>query len=53
MEKIISELLALVEDKSVKVLYGDDVIKGYILGNLDELIEEVREQVWEAYSGMR
>ena len=46
MEKIVSDLIALAEDKGKRIL-TDEVIKWYIEGNMDLLIEEIRgEIIW-------
>ena len=44
MEKIIKDLLALVQDEGLRVL-TDDVIKEYITANISLLADEIKEEV--------
>jgi len=45
MEKVIEELKTLVEDKGTRVLLDDNLIKEYIIANLDNLVDEIRKEV--------
>ena len=47
MEKVIEELKTLAEDKGTRVLLDDNLIKEYIIANLDNLVEEARKGLEE------
>lgn len=44
MEDIVSKLVVLLEDKPYLIL-DNETIKAYIEDNMEELIEEIREEV--------
>lgn len=44
MENIVSYLVALLEDRPHLIL-DDETIKGYIEDNMEQLIDEIREEV--------
>lgn len=45
MYKIIEDLRALVQDEGTHILLGDDIIKEYIIANMDLLVDEIREEL--------
>lgn len=45
MDKIINDIRALVEDEGTRVLSDSDLIKEYIIANIDLLVDEIREQI--------
>lgn len=47
MEKIVDELRTLVEDEGTRVLLDDDLIKEYITANINLLVDEIKEQVYD------
>ena len=47
MQKVIEELKTLAEDKETRVLLDDNLIKEYIIANLDNLVDEIRKEVEE------
>ena len=49
MEKIVKDLLALVQDEGLRVL-TDDVIKEYITANISLLADEIKEEVENEFS---
>lgn len=47
MEKIINDLRTLAEDEGTRVLLDDDLIKEYIIANIELLVDEIRDEVNE------
>lgn len=45
MDKVINDLRALVEDEGTRVLLDCDLIKEYIIANIDLLVDEIKEQI--------
>ena len=45
MEKVINDLRTLAEDEGTRVLQDDSLIKEYIIANLDNLVDEIKEQL--------
>lgn len=45
MYRIVEDLRALVQDEGTHVLLGDDIIKEYIIANMEILVDEIREEL--------
>lgn len=49
MYKIVEELTTLVEDEGTRVLLDDDLIKEYIIANINLLVDEIRDEINERF----